>query len=64
MARSLAIQDALDPTPPILVEADLDAGKPSEVDGLIFEVVRLGKVLGAYPMYSRERQLGFRVEEA
>ncbi len=40
-------------------------GKPSEVDGLIFEVVRLGRQYGVpTPMYSRvAAKLGFRLEE-
>ena len=66
VARSLAIQDALDPDASTSLKRDLDAGKPSEVDGLIFEVVRLGKKYGVpTPMYSRvAAKLGFRVEEA
>ena len=55
VARNLAIQDAL----------DLDAGKPSEVDGLIFEVVRLGRKYHVpTPMYDRvAAKLGFNLEE-
>ena len=66
VARSLAIQDALDPDASTSLKRDLDAGKPSEMDGLIFEVVRLGKKYGVpTPMYSRvAAKLGFRVEEA
>lgn len=44
--RSLAIQDALDPDASTSLKRDLDAGKPSEVDGLIFQVVRLGRQFG------------------
>lgn len=44
--RSLAIQDALNPDASTSLKRDLDAGKPSEVDGLIFQVVRLGQQFG------------------
>ena len=44
--RNLAIQDALDPDASTSLKRDLDAGKPSEVDGLIFQVVRLGRQYG------------------
>ena len=44
--RNLAIQDALDPDASTSLKRDLDAGKPSEVDGLIFQVVRLGRQFG------------------
>lgn len=66
VARSLAIQDALDPDASTSLKRDLDAGKPSEVDGLIFEVVRLGQKYGVpTPMYSRvAAKLGFCLKEA
>ena len=65
MARNLAIQDALDPDASTSLKRDLDAGKPSEVDGLIFEVVRLGrKYRVPTPMYDRvAAKLGFNLEE-
>ena len=63
--RSLAIQDALDPDASTSLKRDLDAGKPSEVDGLIFEVVRLGRKYHVpTPMYDRvAAKLGFNLEE-
>ena len=66
VARSRAIQDALDPDASTSLKRDLDAGKPSEVDGLIFEVVRLGQKYGVpTPMYSRvAAKLGFCLKEA
>ena len=45
-ARSLAVQDSLAPDASTSLKRDLDAGKPSEVDGLIFQVVRLGRQYG------------------
>ena len=65
VARNLAIQDALDPDASTSLKRDLDAGKPSEVDGLIFEVVRLGrKHQVPTPMYDRvAAKLGFNLEE-
>lgn len=62
--RNLAIQDALDPDASTSLKRDLDAGKPSEVDGLIFEVVRLGRKYGVpTPMYDKvAAQLGFSME--
>lgn len=65
VARNLAIQDALDPDASTSLKRDLDAGKPSEVDGLIFEVVRLGRKYHVpIPMYDRvAAKLGFNLEE-
>lgn len=65
VARNLAIQDALDPDASTSLKRDLDAGKPSEVDGLIFEVVRLGRKYHVpTPMYDRvTAKLGFNLEE-
>lgn len=59
--RNLAIQDALDPDASTSLKRDLDAGRPSEVDGLIFQIVRLGRALGVpTPMYDRvAARLGF-----
>ena len=64
--RSLAIQDALDADASTSLKRDLDAGKPSEVDGLIFQVVRLGRKYGVpTPTYDRTAaKLGFPLEEA
>ena len=66
VARSLAIQDALDPDASTSLKRDLDAGKPSEVDGLIFEVVRLGRKYHVpTPMYDRvAAKLGYSPEES
>lgn len=63
--RSLAIQDGLDPDASTSLKRDLDAGKPSEVDGLIFEVVRLGRQYHVpTPTYDKVAQkLGFSLEE-
>ena len=65
VARSLAIQDALDPDASTSLKRDLDARKPSEVDGLIFEVVRLGRKYHVpTPMYDRvAAKLGLNLEE-
>ncbi len=65
VVRNLAIQDALDPDASTSLKRDLDAGKPSEVDGLIFEVVRLGRKYHVpTPMYDRvAAKLGFNLEE-
>ena len=65
VARNLVIQDALDPDASTSLKRDLDAGKPSEVDGLIFEVVRLGRKYHVpTPMYDRvAAKLGFNLEE-
>ena len=59
--RNLAIQDALDPDASTSLKRDLDAGKPSEVDGLIFQVVRLGRQYQVpTPMYDKvAAKLGF-----
>lgn len=45
-AHSLAVQDSLAPDASTSLKRDLDAGKPSEVDGLIFQVVRLARQYG------------------
>ena len=66
VVRNLAIQDALDPDASTSLKRDLDAGKPSEVDGLIFEVVRLGRKHHVpTPMYDRvAAKLGYSPEES
>lgn len=43
---NLAILDALAPGASTSLKRDVDAGKSSELDGLIFQVVRLGRELG------------------
>lgn len=65
VTRSLAIQDALDPDASTSLKRDLDAGKPSEVDGLIFEVVRLGRKYHVpTPMYDKvAAHLGYNLED-
>ncbi len=40
---NLQILDALMPTASTSMQRDIYAGKPSEIDGLVYEVVRLGK---------------------
>ena len=63
--RNLAILDALDPDASTSLKRDLDAGRPSEVDGLIFEVVRLGRKYGVpTPLYDKvAASLGFSMED-
>ncbi len=65
VSRNLAILDALDPDASTSLKRDLDAGKPSETDGLIFEVVRLGRQYGVpTPLYDRvAAKLGFTWED-
>lgn len=41
--RNLQILDGLDPGASTSLKRDLDAGRPSELEGLIFQVVRLGR---------------------
>ncbi len=64
--RNLAIQDALDPDATTSMKRDMDAGRPSEVDGLIFEVVRLGRKYAVpTPLYDKvAAKLGFHLEES
>ena len=36
------------------MQRDIDAGKPSEIDGLVYEVVRLGREYGvSLPEYEK-----------
>ena len=42
-AANLAIADSLDPSTTTSMQRDLMAGRPSEFDGLVSEVVRLGE---------------------
>ena len=44
--RNLAILDALKPTASTSMQRDLEKGDQSEIDGLIYEVVRLGEKYG------------------
>lgn len=51
---NLDILDALSPTASTSMQRDVKKGKVSEMDGLIFEVVRLGKEYGAeLPVYEK-----------
>ena len=63
---NLDILDALEPQSTTSLQRDIGAGRPSEVDGLIFRVVRLGRELGVgTPWYSRvAEKFGFSSEEA
>lgn len=52
--NNLAILDALSPEASTSMQRDIEAGKPSEIDGLIYEVVRLSGRYGVeLPVYSR-----------
>lgn len=52
--NNLAILDALSPKASTSMQRDVEAGKPSEIDGLIYEVVRLSGRYGVeLPVYSR-----------
>lgn len=51
---NLAILDALKPDASTSMQRDIKAGKSSEIDGLIHEVVRLGKQYGvSLPIYEK-----------
>lgn len=51
---NLTILDALSPNASTSMQRDLRAGKPSEIDGLLFEPVRLGKRYGVpTPQYRK-----------
>ncbi len=58
VTTNLQILDALSPTASTSMQRDIYAGKPSEIDGLIYEVVRMGKKYGvptpAYEMVERK----------
>lgn len=62
---NLDILDALAPAASTSLKRDMDAGKNSEVDGLIFQVVRLGRQYGVpTPIYQRvAAKLGFKGDE-
>ncbi len=54
VARNLAILDSLDPSMTTSMQRDVAAGKPSELDGLIYAVVRMGEQYGVVlPTYQR-----------
>ena len=54
VARNLAILDALSADATTSMQRDIDAGKPSEIDGLVYEVVRLGREYGvSLPEYEK-----------
>ena len=46
VATNLRILDTLDPKASTSMQRDIYAGKPSEIDGLIYEVVRMGERYG------------------
>lgn len=46
VATNLRILDALAPSASTSMQRDIYAGKPSEIDGLIYEVVRMGERFG------------------
>jgi len=58
---NLDILDRLDPAASTSMQRDLRQGRESELDGLVFEVVRMGKALGVpVPTYEKiARKLGF-----
>lgn len=52
--NNLAILDSLSETASTSMQRDIEAGKPSEIDGLIYEVVRLGHRYGVpVPNYEK-----------
>lgn len=52
--NNLVILDTLSPTASTSMQRDIAAGKPSEIDGLIYEVIRLGEKLKVpTPTYRR-----------
>lgn len=61
VANNLAILDNLAPGASTSLKRDVDAGKNSELDTLLFQVVRLGKELGvATPWYAKAAEkMGF-----
>jgi len=63
---NLNILDDLSPGASTSLKRDVDAGNPSELDGLIFQVVRLGREYRIpVPLYTRvAEKLGFSVGEA
>lgn len=61
VTNNLAILDNLAPGASTSLKRDVDAGKKSELDTLLFQVVRLGRQLGvATPWYEKAaRKMGF-----
>jgi 2-dehydropantoate 2-reductase len=59
----LRIMDALDPGASTSMHRDIKLGRPSEIDGLLFEMVRLGRRHGVdTPTYARiAEQFSYRV---
>ena len=54
VAANLSILDDLSPTMTTSLQRDISAGKSSEIDGLIYEVVRMAERHGIdLPMYRR-----------
>ena len=52
--NNMAILDALSPEASTSMQRDIAAGKPSEIDGLIFEVVRMADRYGVeLPVYQK-----------
>ena len=52
VTTNLQILDSLPPTASTSMQRDIYAGKPSEIDGLIYEVVRMGEKYGVpTPIY-------------
>ena len=60
VTTNLQILDALDPEASTSMQRDIYAGKPSEIDGLIYEVVRMGERYGVsvptYQMIAQKAQ--------
>ena len=54
VAVSLNILDTLDPSMTTSMQRDVAAGKSSEIDGLVYEVVRMGERYGvSLPLYNK-----------
>lgn len=54
VCRNLSILDALLPSSSTSMQRDIEAGKPSEIDGLIFDVVKKGRENGlTLPEYEK-----------
>ena len=54
VTRNLEVLSTLAPEATTSMQRDVMAGKPSEIDGLVYEVVRLGKEYGVpVPEYEK-----------
>ena len=54
LTKNLAIMDALTPETTASMQKDLKKGGKSEIDGLVYEIVRLGKEYGVpLPEYEK-----------